>query len=98
MNIECPVTAIVSELIAIQSRMAEPHCEVRLAIHRNGHFTVNYGDVGYDLEHTGACGAATISRVAGRKTLAGVAKEMWNEAVDMSVDVAADFPSLCYAR
>ena len=100
-SVKCPVRAIAFELrqAAANARKwcEETNVEVRLQITEDGSWFVHSGGACYDVSHHGVWGASEVP-VRGRVDSMGMARAMWNEAVDMSVDVASDFPNLRYAR
>jgi hypothetical protein len=102
-SVKCPVREIAWVLREVQRVDAfglpkdVDSIDVRLQILETGDWAVHTGDASYDTDHHGVWGAGEVP-VRGRFDSMGLAKALWNQAVDMAVDEASDFPELCYTR
>ncbi len=102
--VKCPVRAIaraIRENVAyvVKSRPTADRTlgvELRLQIDSRGEWCLHVGAADYDTDHSGVWGS-NEAPASGRFDSMAMARALWNQCVDMAVDVF-DGPELAYAK
>lgn len=75
------IKGIASELTAIRN-MADDGCDVRLQLYSDGHWSVRFGDSGYDTDHRGFWGASSVPGNGWTFDAEETARDLYEQAMD----------------